>query len=90
MNREEIFKRLEQERTYQDKLWGGDKHDKSHTVGDWLIYMNHYLDRAKIKHSTSYKSDAEALKEMRKVVALGIACFEIYGVPERMIHMPGE
>ena len=83
MSKDQVFKVIENERAYQDQVWGGNNHDKAHTVGDWIVYMNHYLDRAKIKHSTAFRSDKEALTELRKVVALGIACFEQFGVPER-------
>lgn len=83
MKREEVYNRINRERDYQDQFWGGTPHDEGHNLGDWLVYMQHYMDRAKIKYTTSFKTNEDTLHELRKVVALGIACFEQTGVPER-------
>lgn len=83
MKREDIYAVLNKERDYQDKRWGGNNHDETHNLGDWLIYMQHYMDRARIKYTTSMNTNKSTLDELRKVVAIGIACFEQQGLPER-------
>lgn len=78
MNRQVVYTILDEERVYQDKIWKG----KSHDLGNWIIYMEHYLNRAKKELSTE-TSDIPALHQLRKLVALGVACFEQHGVPSR-------
>ena len=83
MKREDVYKVIDKERDYQDAKWGGLDHDTEHSVGDWIIYMEYYLNKAKVSYSTSFYTDKPTLNELRKVIALGIAGFEIFGVPER-------
>lgn len=80
--KEEIYKTIDEERDYQDKIWGNN-HDKNHSVGDFTLYMKYYLDQV-IKEYTCGEIKS-SLDDMRKLVALGIACFEIHGVPKRKI-----
>lgn len=52
------------------------------TVGEFLTYMRHYLSLAD-KAASEEEGDLPALEVMRKVVTLGVACFEQHGVPPR-------
>lgn len=82
MERNKIYEIIDSERNYQDEKWGGVEHDENKSVGDYLIYMETYLHKAR----TIYTSDLpsmEALQQLRKVVALGVACFEIHGIIPR-------
>ena len=47
MSREEVYSVIDGERDYQDGLWGGRPHDEMKTVGDFLVYMDTYLRKAK-------------------------------------------
>lgn len=82
MEREEVYQVLNRERLYQDIKWGGQNFDQHHEVEAWLVYMQAYLNKA-INRISTETGPQGALDEMRKIVALGIACFEIHGVPER-------
>lgn len=82
VTREEVYKALDSEREYQNKLWGGHAHDNFNSVGDFLTYIDMYLTRAKEQYTTVAGHGA-ALEMLRKVTALGVACFEIHGVPKR-------
>lgn len=88
MDRQDIYAELNMEREYQDYLWGGHNHDKFHEPESWITYMEHYLDLAKKALSTKHVDDAYpiAMDNMRKVVALGIACMENYGCPTRVAY----
>ena len=69
------------ERSYQDAKWGTvDERPKE--VGSWLTLMRKLLRDAEDNWATS-DNDQGALAELRKVVAVGLACFEQHGVPER-------
>lgn len=81
MTREEIYKIIDAERNYQDTKWGL-QHDANHEVESYILYMEDYLNEA--RHLLSHANGVEGgLDVLRKVVALGIACFESHGVPER-------
>lgn len=85
MTRQEVYQVIDSERNYQDTKWGGLAHDSSHTVGDFIIYMEHYLNKAKKEYSTALYTDEPALEELRKVTALGVALGEIFGYNYRII-----
>lgn len=74
MRREEVYSLLDLERFYQDGKWGGPNHDKEHSVGDWIVFMEVFLDRAKQNLRTGTKLDA--IEQIMKVTALGVACME--------------
>jgi hypothetical protein len=83
MTRELVYKVIDRERDYQDGKWTPDKHGQ-HEVEAFLLYMEHYLSEARKLVSTT-DGTLGALDQMRKVVALGVACFEKHDVPERLI-----
>lgn len=89
LNFDEVCEALYNERIYQKRRWGvrSDPHsfdftEKPHTVCDFLTYMRDYLAEAD-KAATRNSGDELALDALRKVVTLGIACFEQHGVPDR-------
>lgn len=80
MERKEIYNILDGEREYQDWKWNTANRKKPTEC--YMLYMKALLDEAiqKISHTAG---DFEALDILRKVVTLGIACFEDNGVPSR-------
>lgn len=85
MKRTEVFQRIEEEREYQEACrkacdWrSADKPPECH-----LVYMRQYLDRAEKAVLLSWnKNKSEVLANIRKVVALGVACLEQHGCPQR-------
>lgn len=79
MSREEIFRILEDERSYQLDKWGD--LDERNNVGDFLCYMKRYFDKA--VETNNPDSPETSLHNIRKIVTLGIACFERFGCPTR-------
>ena len=75
------FNAVLQERNYQDKKWGTIQ-ERPREVGTYLTLMRVLLTEAEQAYTKS-KSDEPALHELRKVVAVGLACFEQHGVPSR-------
>lgn len=98
MKRAEIFAAIEAERIYQVEEWGANGRrrtlpadnvfagesgaERSRTVGEFLTYMRHTLTKADAE-ATEKAGDEAALNMLRKVVALGVACFEQHGCPPR-------
>jgi hypothetical protein len=81
------------ERYYQRLRWGtrlgvGGEHggqvfaERPQDVGNFLVYMKVYLDKALARYS-SEEGPYGALDELRKVAALAVACFEQYRCPRR-------
>ena len=75
MLRNVVYKIIDSERDYQDAKWG----KKENQVASWITYMRHYLNEAE-RQVTTNDNDEHALLNLRKVVALGVACFEEHGV----------
>ena len=91
MTRDQVFAVLQGEREYQEKRWGypqpdGTFKEPAHGVCDYMVYMRHYLAKAEEAAATKPGS-IEALEQLRKVVTLGIACFELNGVPKRSFDL---
>lgn len=86
MKREDIYKVIDSERDYQDSKWGVQT-DRQKPTESFIVYMKAYLDRA-VEDISFNSGDQMALDTLRKVVSLGIACFEIHGVPERTPSSP--
>lgn len=82
LSREEVYSIIDGERAYQDNLWGGEAHDNYKSVGDFIVYMDRYMTKAKEAYTTK-AGNAAALDQLRKVAALSVACFEYNGVPKR-------
>ena len=86
MKREDVYKVLDGERDYQDSKWGVQT-DQGKRTENFIVYMQAYLNQA-VNDITFNKGDEKALDTLRKVVGLGIACFEINGVPKRTSKSP--
>lgn len=80
-NRHEVFSAISDERVYQDRKWGT-LEEHPHEVGSWLTIIRKLHDDAERAYM-SQRGDQGALDEMRKVVAVGVACMEQHGVVQR-------
>lgn len=78
--RTEVYKALDGERAYQDAKWNTANRRKPTEC--YLLYMKAILDEA-IQDISHNAGDIGALDKLRKVTALGVACFEDNGVPFR-------
>lgn len=85
MERKEVYRIIDGEREYQDTIRRDNENetrdDKEKSVADFMLYMKEHLRRA--EHNHYYLNEANALAEIRKVVALGVAAGEAFGLPER-------
>lgn len=90
MDRAEIFQVIGEERAYQRRRWGvrsaenpREFIEKSQSVARFILYMEDYLATARAQASHLPDGDPRVLDTLRKVVTLGVACFEQHGVPSR-------
>ncbi len=86
MDRSRVYKSIDSERFYQDRKWGKIE-DHPHEVGAWLTLMRVHLADAEAHWATS-NQDYPALLELRKVLAIGVACSEQHGLPGRSLVQP--
>ena len=54
MTKDEIFELYKKEREYQEKCFGEYKDNPSLNVGSFLIFMENYLNRAKLSYMTNW------------------------------------
>jgi hypothetical protein len=81
LNRKNVYKILDEERNYQDSVWGGSEHDKTHSTSDWFIFIRKHMVEAE---NALYDSNSEkAMDAIRKITALGVAAMEAIGCPKR-------
>ena len=86
-DRDLVFAAIGSERAYQIKRWGDRQQDGSFkevpkSVCDFITYMQHYMNEA-TKAATTEAGPYPALEVLRKVTALGVACFEQHGIRSR-------
>ena len=83
MKREKVFGVIIGERYYQDAQQKGGRFEKViHTVGEELLLMKVYLDKAVFGYTDTF-GDAVALHGIRKVAALAVRCMENHGALPR-------
>ena len=81
--RDEVYYAINTERDYQDRIWNSftTTSKGQHSVAEWLVYMEDYLNEA--KHITSRRADPEGtqrpLEIIRKIAAMAVACMEQNG-----------
>ena len=83
LTKEEVYDRITSERNYQDSLphhWT--EQDESHSIADWLTFMEYRINKA--KEAIYYLKPEDALKEVRVITALGVACMQFRGAKERL------
>jgi len=93
MDRLSVYELINGERDYQDKRWTSETttSDGVHSVEEWFVYIEDYVNEA--KHILSRKpkqiADQEGMDIMRKVAAMAVCAMEQNGAPARVdIKMP--
>lgn len=81
MPRKQVYEAIDSERDHQDRKWGTVQ-EHPHEVGGWLTLMRKLLTDAEAAWASS-NGDQKALEEIRKVLAVGVACAEQHGLPSR-------
>lgn len=82
MTREQVYKIIDGEREYQARQWSSQE-ERPLSIGEFILAMEEYLAKSRAKWSTEQPPEIGALDIIRKVTALGVACMEKHGAPER-------
>lgn len=88
VTRAAVYAAIDSERAYQEMRIVRDGSTSAHTPHEpeaYIIYMEDYLTEARrvASHTWGPESKAAILEVLRKVVALGVACMEAHGAPQR-------
>lgn len=75
MNREEVYSTIDKERELQDQTWGGPEHDSCHSVADWLVFMEVYINKTKQLY-TDGAPEYLVIEKIVKTAALSVAALE--------------
>jgi hypothetical protein len=87
MERINVYAAIDTEREWQDRKWGTVA-QHPHEVGGWITLMRKLLNDAEAAWC-SEDGDIQALEEIRKVLAVGVACAEQHGLKGRHRHAIG-
>ena len=84
-SRADVYAAFDSERNYQDMRKRRDQGQDFHSVEDFILFTEHYLELARTTASTTWGPDAKpkTLDVLRKVGALVVACMEQHGAPQR-------
>lgn len=78
--RTDVYAALDGERDYQDRKWG--PAGEQQQLPAWVLFMEDYVARARREATNGHFADA--LENVRKATALGVACMEEHGAPPRV------
>lgn len=87
MKRNEVYKLIDGERDYQDKVWNENTTASKgqHSPEEWLMYIEDYINEA--KHIVSRKSVRDSypavMSIVRKIAAMSVCAMEQHDTPER-------
>ena len=84
VDRKTVYTFIDGERDYQNSKNPEWCHAGKPTIEAEILLMEEYLQRARTSWVTKWGDKTAGLAELRSVVALGIRCFENYGVPARV------
>lgn len=83
---ENVYESITSERVYQDRKWGKIS-EHPHEVGGWLTIMRVIMANAEAAWACN-DGDYKAMVEIRKLLAVGVACSEQHGLPARSHTQP--
>ena len=87
--REEVYAAIDGERRYQffRATEVGDTEEHQHSLEEWAIYIESYLDEMKESLARVWRHDGKPnlneLNILRKITAMGVAAMEQHGAPRR-------
>lgn len=83
MDRSQVYQVIDGERDYQESISSKMNHKGHPALAAELLMMEEYLKEARSNWVNAHGDSQPCLNMLRKVVGLGVRCFEHYGVPER-------
>lgn len=75
MNREDVYKLIDGERTYQNITWDG---ISKLTIGETVLLLESYTEHARKMWTTEKPPEHNTLEMIRKIAAIATRCMENY------------
>jgi len=72
--RSSIYSTIEAERLHQNGRWGGEIHDKQHSINDWIAYITRYAGEA--QKASEDNCPELCQRRLVQVAALAVAAIE--------------
>lgn len=86
-SRNAVYAAINGERDYQDSKWNENTTTTKgiHSVSEWILYMESYLEEARTQVSRNPDPEASelALNTIRKIAGMAVCCMEQHGAPLR-------
>ena len=82
MKRKDVYKIIDSERDYQDQLEEDRTEGLPHSVGDYVVMLQHYINDA-TKAWTLNPGDEMAIEVVRKIAGIAVHCMEDHGAKKR-------
>lgn len=84
MKREDVYKLIDSERTYQDKAWAmNSSNAQPLTIGEELLLMEVYLRDAVDQWKVEPRPEVKTTGLIRKLGAIAVRAMETHGAPSR-------
>ena len=84
MNRLDVYEIIDGERDYQEILKNKNGWNSTHSLGEFLVLLDVYINKAKSTWCLENDKDAKKTKDIiRKIAALSVACMEENGSQAR-------
>ncbi|MFC1453659.1 hypothetical protein ACFLQL_00580 [Verrucomicrobiota bacterium] len=87
MEREQVYKIIDSERSYQDQKWNSETttSDGIHSIEEWLMYIEDYVNEAKhiLSREARQTANTKGMEIIRKVGAMAVCAIEQHGAPRR-------
>lgn len=85
--RTEVYRVIDGERDFQDSRWNEytTTSDNKHSLEEWCLYIEDYLDEAKhiLAREARQDADPQVLHIIRKVAAMAVYAMEEHGAVPR-------
>jgi hypothetical protein len=82
MTRDEVYEIINEERAYQDVLSADRTDGTDKTVGEYIVMLQYYLDKA-VEMWTMKPGTLPAMDQVRKIAAIAVRCMEQHPTPRR-------
>ena len=86
--REEVYAAIDGERNYQDETWPEPESSTHLSLGEEILLIREYVERAQREWTGLPGNPPEALAMVRKIAGIAVRCLENHGAPERRFETP--
>jgi hypothetical protein len=87
--RADVYRVIDGERDYQDKLWGQGDANGALSVGEEILLIEQYSAMARAAWARTAAPEIDALDIIRKIAGMTVRCMENHGAIPRSLDKTG-